>query len=175
MASEMEIVAQSFANWRAHYSATSDERRLFDAVANAISRPVPAPVVVKGLEHAVEQIGEVVYRRHERGWICWPLMAGDEIKTKLRSILSAFTSTLPPHRHKKRGTEYVLIGIGKMQAERWRAMQAVEDIGFLTPVDMREVAIYRDTKDDSLWARPREEFEDGRFESLAHQTSEPTP
>jgi len=63
------------------------------------------------------------------------------------------------HRHKKRGTEYVLIGIGKMQTG-WCD-------GYGEPVDMAEVAIYRSAIDPTeIWVRPREEFEDGRFEAL---------
>lgn len=76
--------------------------------------------------------------------------------------LSATRTETPTHRHKKRGSEYVLIGIGKMQADWW-----TDGLNGKGSADMAEVAIYRDVKDGSLWARPREEFEDGRFENLS--------
>jgi len=77
------------------------------------------------------------------------------------------------YRHKKRGTEYVLIGIGRMQAEDWGDQtQPREYSEYFPTVDMREVAVYRSVADpDEIWVRPREEFEDGRFEEITPPTT----
>lgn len=80
------------------------------------------------------------------------------------------------HRHKRFGSEYLLIGIGKMQTDNWADAKAIADalLGAGDPpysIDMREVAIYRSVDDGSLWVRPREEFEE-RFEALALPSSQ---
>ena len=71
------------------------------------------------------------------------------------------------HRHVKRGSEYELLGYGKMQAESWEEYVTNNGRPHHAKVDMREVAIYRSVDDGALWARPREEFEDGRFVALS--------
>ncbi len=58
-------------------------------------------------------------------------------------------------RHKKRGTAYTEVGTGSLQASDG----VIGDGEFLV--------IYRSDTDGSLWARPFNEFHDGRFEALS--------
>ncbi len=135
------------------------------------------------IAHYGGDVGEPVYRWAE-AHSPWsePLQSYEAAKAAAqadfeRRILSALAHPVQPgwrptHRHVKRGSEYMLLGIGKMQTSNWMDEQWSHEPQSgnppqrtLDPVDMREVAIYR-AEDGQLWVRPREEFEDGRFETI---------
>lgn len=73
----------------------------------------------------------------------------------LEAMLSrdvAFTA-----RHKKRGTSYEVLGIGKVQSA-------------VALWDNDEVVIYRGKSDGKLWARKKDEFFDGRFDLMVAES-----
>jgi hypothetical protein len=71
--------------------------------------------------------------------------------------------------HQKNHNKYQLIGFAKMQSSSWEDIEdAFDESGYIggKSVDMRDVAVYVSLNDGSLWVRPKEEFEDGRFKKL---------
>lgn len=92
-----------------------------------------------------------------RGWR-WRADVADDIEALISNFLVP-----PTHRHVKSGGEYIFLGYGKMQTSDWVEYISMEST---VSVDMQEVAIYRAVSDGSLWARPKDEFEDGRFVKL---------
>jgi hypothetical protein len=60
----------------------------------------------------------------------------------------------PRWRHRVRGSTYQEIGRAEVQASR-------------VVVEGDTVVVYRSVDDGKLWARPPDEFDDGRFEALA--------
>lgn len=63
------------------------------------------------------------------------------------------TELYEKYKHKKRGSEYWIAGIGHIQIS--------SDIK-----DGDEIVVYRDLTTQQLWVRKRSEFEDGRFERI---------
>lgn len=80
----------------------------------------------------------------------------------------------PTHRHVKSGGEYMLLGSGRMQSGMWFEQKDgdIDRPSSLEPIDMHLVAIYRGA-DGNLWARPREEFDDGRFVLIEIKSAQP--
>lgn len=79
----------------------------------------------------------------------------------LASIPASAPSLKATHRHKKEGSEYVLLGIGKLQAKTWEEVD--QDGHFVRDVDKCEVAVLRSLEGGYLCVCPKEEFEDGHF------------
>lgn len=162
---EIERLTAELAAWRQAWEDDGRDVRYFSKAITAEARAASNEIVLR-------QVADIAAKNYGRQ---------NEKLADIAPLIHAFLSTLPAstapavpvtatHRHKKRGTEYVLIGIGKMQAGNW-----FDRDGTWTniSVDMREVAIYHSvTEPTEIWVRPREEFEDGRFETLKSAITE---
>ncbi|MFD1744260.1 hypothetical protein ACFSE1_02190 [Rhizobium helianthi] len=91
-----------------------------------------------------------------------------ELMRQALTAAIAAQAGMATHRHKKRGSDYVLMGVGKIQTETWLEPSGdrTEAPAVGASVDMRDVALYRSVDDGALWVRPIEEFNDGRFIEL---------
>lgn len=72
-----------------------------------------------------------------------------------RETLARMEPVAERYRHKKRGTVYEVVGTAELQVAEFINM----------PDEGDHLAIYRG-EDGKLWARPYNEFHDGRFEPL---------
>jgi hypothetical protein len=60
-------------------------------------------------------------------------------------------------RHKKRGTQYELVGLAMLQTSNTGGLN-----------DNHPMVVYRDQA-GTLWVRPEDEFFDGRFEEISQR------
>lgn len=81
--------------------------------------------------------------------------------------ISVHSRPAPTHRHKQTGTEYVLVGMGRMRAKNWfdakalatKLMSDEPSSEELETIDLRKVVILRPSFGDHE-VYPREEFEE---------------
>ena len=78
----------------------------------------------------------------------------EALRKRDRLLASASSALVMRWRHKKRGSIYIEIGRGILQ----NAISGIDD--------GQPMVLYRSEEDGSLWCRPTDEFEDGRFEPI---------
>lgn len=133
-------------------------RSIADALEIALSTTTNEPAMkCVGIQH---RIAIRLSEDGEYGEFCkW--RDGKANFTKFKN--GKYTHMIKRYKHKKRGTTYTIVAIGKIQSSDW-----VTDFGIdgSTLIDGEEVVIYRCLEDGEYWVRPKGEFFDGRFEEL---------
>ena len=127
--------------WCASHKTTDPEIRAYHApiiIPSGGLYHVACPVCpINGPESATEA----------RAWAAWNTRTGQLV------AVQPDDATVERYQHKKRGTVYEVIGSAELQ------------VAGLAPDEGDHLAVYRG-EDGKLWARPYDEFHDGRFEAM---------
>ncbi|MDH7796473.1 MULTISPECIES: hypothetical protein [unclassified Beijerinckia] len=75
-----------------------------------------------------------------------------ELKKRYEHLVCYSQRADPTHRHIKRGTEYRVVGVSKLQTSQ--------------PIEEGTEIVHYVGVDKQSWSRPASEFNDGRFEIL---------
>lgn len=161
-ANDTLTIAAKIAAERAE-AAEDDKARLSEALRVLEGATVSAIHENNYPNRVIFKDGFVLEGRGADGWLNFMRL----IQQVTRAAQSD-SGVQPTHRHKKRGSEYVLVDFGKMQANDWYD-GSLDGGPCGNSVDMSEVAIYYSVDDGSWWVRPRKEFEDGRFELISNE------
>ena len=79
-------------------------------------------------------------------------MNGKKIIKGLKEAMFELASSTVKWKHKKRGTTYIAIGLASLKCE--------------TPPSEGTLLVVYQEEDGHIWARPYDEFLDGRFEMI---------
>lgn len=147
------------ANWT---KEIAEAKRLILA---ALAKPAPSPAPVRPIgNQGISDYQREIARNMAEGFAAWNA-ARQEALPSDEPASSPAGGEVRRVRHKKRGTTYRVLHGAVMQSTHWR------DTHYKVPADGRTVVVYQSEDDGSVWVRPAEEFEDGRFEALSQSAS----
>lgn len=138
-------------------SVNKDRLAAYDQLASANARAEKAERYAEGLAVALAA-------RHYPEADMWRPLSGDlfGLLTQIDNMTTGLSRTAPAPaggedgwRHKKRGTTYDVIGDAELQTSE------------CLPEGSTPLVVYRCRETGELWARPVDEFHDGRFERIS--------